>query len=481
MPNWSAEQQAIFTWFKSGKGNLVVRARAGTGKTTTIIEGINYAPEAKILLAAFNKSIASELEHKLKNPRAEAKTLHSLGFSFLRRAWTDVRIDNKGDRAKDLSRLAAPNAPDPILSLISKIHTKAREVNPFASNVKEMEEIAVRFELFPEPEWEQNKWDLKAACFAALRAIRFAAERTSLIDFSDMIFLPLIHNLVRPWFNMVIVDEAQDMTVAQLMLATGACKKGGRVCVVGDNRQAIYAFRGADSDSLDRLKEELKAKELGLTTTYRCPKKVVALAQAIVPDYQAAPSAPEGEIKDESWEGMIEKAKEGDFILSRTNAPLAKACMALLKKGVRARIKGRDLGQGLLNRIRQFKMNTLKELPGKLSEWQAQEGERMASLDREVAAKRMEFITDQCDLFENLAEGLASVTELEGRIRELFVDDAENKAVMCSTTHRAKGLETERVFLLAETFRSGKIEEDNIKYVAITRAKALLVWVSNPK
>src|SRR4051812_38185721 len=101
---WSSQQQDIFTEFKDGRSNLVIRARAGTGKTTTIIEAISYAPEEKILLAAFNKKIAEELKDKLKNPKAEAKTLHSLGFGFVRRNWPGVRLDN--ERADKLARQA---------------------------------------------------------------------------------------------------------------------------------------------------------------------------------------------------------------------------------------------------------------------------------------------------------------------------------------------------------------------------------------
>jgi len=56
-PDLESEQGKIFIWFESGSGNLIVRARAGTGKTTTIIEGAQRAPEDWILLAAFNKAI----------------------------------------------------------------------------------------------------------------------------------------------------------------------------------------------------------------------------------------------------------------------------------------------------------------------------------------------------------------------------------------------------------------------------------------
>ena len=113
---WSEEQEAVFQWFaQATPGNCVVRARAGTGKTTTIIEGITRAPEANILLAAFNKQIAEELQSRLTNPRAEAKTLHALGFSYLKRNWSKVRVD-ANNRAWDLARAACgPKVPDPIV------------------------------------------------------------------------------------------------------------------------------------------------------------------------------------------------------------------------------------------------------------------------------------------------------------------------------------------------------------------------------
>src|SRR5229473_2803675 len=97
---WSAQQLAIFEWFRNGKGNLVIRARAGSGKTSTIIEGITYASEQSIMLCAFNKRIATELGGRLRNPRAEAKTLHALGFGLVRNNWSGIRTDE--DRGENL-------------------------------------------------------------------------------------------------------------------------------------------------------------------------------------------------------------------------------------------------------------------------------------------------------------------------------------------------------------------------------------------
>src|SRR5207249_57292 len=83
--------------------NFVVRARAGTGKTTTIIEGVNRAPEQSILLCAFNKKIAEELNRQLNNPRAEAKTLHSLGLQMIRREWRGIPVASNNVHAESLT------------------------------------------------------------------------------------------------------------------------------------------------------------------------------------------------------------------------------------------------------------------------------------------------------------------------------------------------------------------------------------------
>jgi hypothetical protein len=87
---WSEAQETIFKWFEMdpesiwlySSKHLCILARAGTGKSTTILEGVNRAPESSILLCAFNKRIADELNTRT-NPNAEAKTLHALGYQMV--------------------------------------------------------------------------------------------------------------------------------------------------------------------------------------------------------------------------------------------------------------------------------------------------------------------------------------------------------------------------------------------------------------
>lgn len=479
-PKWSEQQVAIFEKFKTGKGNVVVRARAGTGKTTTILEGIGYAPEGKILLAAFNKKIAEELKFKLKNPAAEAKTLHSIGFGFVLRNWSGTQLDET--RGERLARQVLPNAPDPIINLVKRLAEKGKNIDPNPTLLR-MVDIAYQFDLDPDEEWEEDGWTVESVAQAAMKAMDLAAQKDGTIDFNDMIFVPVRNKWIRGRYDLVVIDEAQDMNACQIMIARGVCKPGGRIFVVGDDRQAIYGFRGADSGSIDRLKEELKATELGLTITYRCPQNVVSLAQRLVPDYKAAPTAPNGEISDTVFDKLHELADRGNFVLSRKNAPLAKVCLRLLKHGKRAMIEGKDIGKGLISIIKKVKGRSIPDFLERLTKWEDRQAARLRATGKESAEAKIEIVKDQAETLRALAEGVAGLKELQTRIETLFTETPGGKGdyIICSSVHKSKGLESDTVFVLRETLYPGgrgNLEEQNIEYVAITRAKRKLVWVS---
>ena len=267
-------------------------------------------------------------------------------------------------------------------------------------------------------------------------------------------------------------------------MAKGSVRKGGRVCVVGDDRQAIYGFRGAAQDGMGMMQRELRAIAYGLTTTYRCPKLVVLEAKGLVPDYNAAPSAPEGEILNSDQFAMMDMVKVGDAILSRANAPLMSTCLQLLKKGISARIEGRDIGRQLVGMVRKLKARSVPDFLKRLSRWEDKQLGRLKSMKDSEA--KVAVIRDQRETLEAVAEGCASVAEIESRINSLFQDSDDNQkpAVVLSSVHKAKGLEWDRVFLLSWTFGKRKPktaaeaqEEANIKYVAITRTKHALVHV----
>lgn len=485
---WSEQQVAIFDWFARGEGNLVVRARAGTGKTTTILEAVSRAPERTILLAAFNKRIADELKGRLSTDRCEAKTLHSLGFAFIRRHWKGVRVDsNRGFR---LAKAAAGDqSPDEILGMVAKLASVAKGVAPLAKSGEELVDLAFAFDCAPDEEWEDDGWTVERVAAAAHRAIELACEPDGTIDFDDMLAVPLRCRMTRAWYDLVVVDEAQDMNYAQLLLAEKARRRGGRLAVVGDDRQAIYGFRGADRGSLDRLKAAFEAVELGLTVTYRCGSTIVAEAKKLVPDFAAAPTNGPGVVRKATEAAAEEELRPGDYLLSRVNAPLAAWCLRLLRRGVRARIEGRDVSAGLRRLLKKTAVGPARNDLGLVLDRLDAHAEREATRagHHEAAQKRAARLRDQVETIRVLAEGLTTVGELLARLDELFAEGPDaGPRVVCSSVHRSKGLEADRVFVLEDTLPTKwpKIpatfdasEEANIEYVAITRARSELVWV----
>lgn len=484
--NWSEQQTAIFRWFRSGNGNLVVRARAGTGKTTTIIQGIEHAPERQILLAAFNVRNAKDLDRRVRSPSITAATLHSVGYRIVRRMWEGVRAERpeeRGFRAASLAQAACGDqAPDAILRMVAKLCSLAREQAPFAERAEDLEAIAWDFDCIPSADWEDYGWGAETVCAAALKAMEIAKLRPAygIIDFSDQLYLPLANRWARPLFDLVVVDEAQDMNLAQLELARRVCR--GRFVAVGDDRQAIYRFRGADSRSLDRIKLEMSCAELGLTVTYRCGAAIVQEAQVLVPDYHAAPSNPPGEVRFLVLDKLLDELQVGDVVLSRSNGPLIRWCLAILKTGVAARVEGKDLAAALRALIRDLATGRARgSMPAfleRLAAWEAKEVAR-ALASGEAGAGRAESVRDRADALRQLSEGVSGIPELQARIEQIFAEISASRCVVLMTVHKAKGMEWPRVFLLEDTFRSGG-EEDNIRYVAITRAERELVKAFDP-
>jgi superfamily I DNA/RNA helicase len=483
---WSTQQEDIFSWFAQSSSlyqykNLVVRARAGTGKTTTIIEGVQRAPESSILVCAFNKKIADELNSRIKaDSPAQAKTLHSVGYQAIRNQWRGMPVASGSNRSDQLTdTVCGSDVPKPIKRLVSLLHTKGRDMLPLSPTVDALRDLAFYFDYVPDDGW--GSYDVDYVAESAAEAMHIAATEEPRynvgIDYSDMIYLPLVWKLLQPIYELVVVDEAQDMTLAQLTIAQRICS--GRICVVGDDKQAIYAFRGADSRSLDRLKKELGAAELPLVTTYRCGQTIVKHAQRLVPDIQAGASNPDGVIDSCTDNQLLEQSAAGDFILSRLNAPLVSVTLKLLAKGKRAKMAGRDIGKGIvavLKRLRCNESTPLEEVAERLAEWERKTTTKFAAYGQNDLVERTR---DQAAMLRAFAEVAESTGELMRQIDHLFSDDKEAGTIICSSVHKAKGLETDRVFILMDTlYRRGVTqEEQNIEYVAVTRAKSHLTLV----
>lgn len=476
---WSDEQLAIFEEFRHGKQSVIVRARAGTGKSTTIKVGFSQAPEARMLYAVFNKKNQVEAQREITDPRVDVLTLHALGFRFIRGIWSNGKPDDDVEKYR-VAVACGNDSPDEVRSQVLKLvgFVKNQCVAPSLDDVLDIaDERGIET-----PEHEDFGWTVKRLALCVLKVLELSKVRDTegRISFNDMVWLPVACGWVRACYDMVCIDEAQDMNLPQLLMARGASR--GRVIVVGDDWQAIYGFRGAAADGLNMMQQALQAKSMGLTTTYRCPKAVVALAALLVNDYKAAPSAPEGEVRNISESLLPSVVQVGDAILSRANAPLMGICLKLLRKGTPARIEGKDLGKALIALVDRLNARSVPLFVTKLENWGKKQKARFENSKH--FETRAAAIDDQIETLKAVAEVAISVTEIKDRIRALFQDTDGNSrpAVVLSSVHKAKGLEWNTVYMIARTFKQAKGDEEaRIYYVAVTRAKATLVMASEDK
>ena len=479
--NWTSEQEKIFKEFETGKSHFRVTARAGTGKTTTIKEGLNHAKEEKILYLVFNKKLQLEAEQKITNQKVSVKTLHSLGYSYIARNWRKFKAGASTEFFRVKSE--CPEMPPFVMFQTAKLVSYLKNTVIIPTLKDAMEQADLRG--IDGGAFENEGWTVDRIAEVALKVIEKSKEYSFNISFDDMVYLPVALNWVKPEYDLVVIDEAQDMNLPQLTMATQACKQSGRICLVGDDRQAIYGFRGALPDGMDIFKEKLKTKEFALTVTYRCPKKVVQFAQAIVPDIRAADNAIEGELNLINEDLFLSGVRVKDAVLSRTNAPLMKQCLALLRKNIPSYCEGRDIGKTLIDLIQNLGGKTVSEFLINLEAWQ---GVQTAKATGKYAASKLDLVNDKVETLRCLSETVITIADLESKINSLFKDkdDVKIPSVVCSTVHRFKGLEVENSFLLMDTFQSKRRgltpdeikEESNIFYVGVTRCRKALNLVS---
>lgn len=520
----SAQQQAIVNEGENGNSSMLIEALAGTGKTFTLLKLLAVL-KGSSALTAFNYKIAQELDEKVNKEglKANVGTCHSYGFQAIRKAMPKVKIEGKGkDRAgfykmdrivtdleiepkmqrfvkeaislakqRAIGFLCPLNDPQAWLSLVShysldELLFQTDDNNQYGKN----EEIdPIERELY-------TKRALQVACKGLKMSIDLTVKE-KVIDFDDMIYIPLILKMHVQQYDNVLVDEAQDTNPARRALVKKMLKPGGRAIFVGDGNQAIYGFTGADNDSLEIIKREFGCKTFPLTMTYRCAKAVVSVAQQFVPSYEAFHTNKDGSyemINDDDFTAMMPELTPGeDAILCRNTKPLVDTAFRLIRQGIACRVEGKDIGKDLIRLIKKYerRCETMADMIECLEAYRNEETETLMAQGKEMAAESLNDRVDTILAIISYLSRNAEVADLINKIDEMFEDTPENEnpktKVILMTIHRSKGLEFKRVFLYGRNkFCPSRYarqawqfqQERNLEYVGITRAIETLIDVT---
>ena len=498
--NYSQFQKNILEWVQYGKGNAVVEAVAGSGKTFTLKECCRIIFEefnTKPLAIAFNRHIKEEMTNKI-GEYAQVQTFNSLGHGLVRDALRKHLTVEDTKYYKISRAIVYDNCGTDDKEYTNDVIQELKTVADFCmktltrtKSLVEVEEMVERYSL------DVEYLDVIFPWLGQVIKEGDKVARQGIISYSDQLFLPFLWNL-QPTvqYDWILGDEMQDTSSASLELFLKFSKPSGRILCVGDRNQSIFGFAGANSDALERLVKATEAIVLPLSICYRCPASHIELAQELVPHIQASPTAIEGEViklelKDSNKSGgytyseLFPLIQKGDLIICRLTAPLISLCIKLIAQRKAAKVKGREVGASLvkiISAVAKMPGFSFDDFPVFLEQYQ---NVRVAKFLVKDEQQKIQALEDKVAGILACYEAFSDCRNVESFKKEVNALFSEgNSTITLSTIHRAKGLEAERVILLhpeycgkkrdgmnAEAYR----QELNIEYVAKTRSKYMLI------
>lgn len=502
-------------------GAVVIRAGAGTGKTTTVSRRIAHGiatesyRQQRVLALTYTNRSAAELRARLRNlglGRVAVRTMHSAALAQLQYFWPQFTgkqlpqlITDKSAAMKLAFRtqLGAEPKPNSLPTLLAELEWTKFSLRGIDGWTAELRKLPAGL----------SETDLRGVLSEYERA---KAERGQM-DWEDVLVLclgmlleqPQALDEVRQQYRHFTVDEYQDFSPLQQALLELWVGDRSDICVVGDERQAIFGFSGATPEYLMRFRERHPdATEVELTQNYRSATSIVSLANKVLNRIPIQPARQvAGAVRRVHFGNSAAEAKavvewireslsdgrdpESIAVLARTNYLLADLIREL--EAARVPLQA-NVGTGywqhpevkqcvLMLRALQGKSDSeplFVELHGVLTllGW-------TPSPPQSDSSK-----WERLDWFNQILEELGDNPTLDEFLRELTERQQGNqeprrKAVTVSTIHAAKGLEWDEVYLIGvcdgkfphsmATSPEQLAEEQRLLYVAVTRAKDALV------
>lgn len=505
----STYQQNILDYIITGKDNLLINAVAGSGKTTTlmlILEALGK--DSNNLLCAFNVSIAEVLQSKIDKiglVNSKAINLHKLGYSLIRdylsyqKRWNITPNKIYKILNPELEKLNLGNL---VFELQKNIH---KEIISFcklcylnqltASETDDTYRQIIQF---------NGLYYIEDYCFSkAIELYRLYLDSTlagikkGLVDFDDMVCAPFYLDCVsNNNYDNILVDECQDLNNAQINIikiysqGRSRSKKNARLIFVGDDKQAIYGFAGANSDCFSNIpiKLDIKVKKLPLSICYRCGQNIVSYAKYFNPTIEPNPNGHNGLVKTllNFTELLADIGSNdditGSILLARKNSQLIKSFFKFFKAKTLFKInKGQN---SILDKIQDTLIEYKKTVDfDSLSELLINEKiDLLEKSSKKNTQNQLDFI--ECLLL--LCEQSYSYEEAIDWVNYLVDNGKRGKCLYGSTIHKSKGLEYKTVYLVTEHLplihpnqQPWQYEQEiNLAYIGCTRAIDNLVLVN---
>ncbi len=490
---------------RTSRSIIVVTAVAGAGKTATCLDVYNVLTHdlahQYIQFCAFNVKAKDEMISRGVEPK-HAKTLNGLGHANLARYAKARGLKLDVTTLKTIHVLQQTNHK---LAEIAPVRRFAKQMMGYAKaecltdfSRERLEAIADHFEVFIDLSYEECQ-ERYGMSFDALEAEAYEWIATAMrqnnvvpedgvwmVDFDDQVYLPVVLGIKCFENDLIIVDEAQDLSKANKRLVDRCLKKNGVLVLVGDDYQCIYAWRGCEVDGLAATlgRERLNPISAPLTYNWRSCEEIIDFAQGICPDIKCG-NGKHGMVNDMPLHkfNISNLVDTNVAILSRLRAPLIQYAIECLKNDIPFTFRFslqfiidnvKRIGDASLS-IRAFKRRLNTWVDEKTAQYQQQDADS-ALEELEDFAVIMETLLERVNTTHKVSDLVAAIRLLDEKIR------TADGSLCLSTIHGSKGLEWETTYVIGfedigkrATKAWKATEARNLKFVAVTRAKTNLI------
>lgn len=487
------EQEVILGgWLRSPV--VIIEAGPGCGKSTTcgmMASSLPSSEQPKVLGTAFNRDIVYALAKKLPS-RCDVRTLNGIGHM----AWETHRDAKSSLNAKKTREMLkhiqddgrwsiSPEEFEILINLVNM--AKAQGYLPPATgsaykSLISFHDLCLVSEIRAEPHYE------KLLNETLSRSIKAAYKGD--IDFEDQCYVSTFFasGTSFPSPEYLFVDEAQDLSPLQLLMVKRI--KAKHRIFVGDPKQAIYAFRGAMSDSFEKIREMFPEHVVyPLLRSFRLPSKVVSYLQSYNPRLTPG-KQDQGTLEVLSGTFTMLQMHEATWdksraILCRNNAPLYRVALACIASRVRFQISNPNFGKGLISDIRRVIRNLASVPADELPDLMARHWFKEDMDGKEFDAMCDKVATLAC--LANYSPTAETVVKMLSTLLTTQNLSDKSKPFVLATGHKAKGLEFDWVMHLDPGLIPAKfatkadevIQEHNIAYVINSRTLHTLLFANS--
>jgi DNA helicase-2/ATP-dependent DNA helicase PcrA len=461
------EQAAILDFVASTDRNLMIRAYAGCGKTSTLEMIDRSLDKTPKMLLCFNKAIAVEAKERML-PSTVVKTFNGLGHSI----WADAtgrRLSLNTKKINEIYRALIDEAPrherQEYWAISEQVYAGVNFARALgyipASNDKadkglcDFAAVSRLLDETPSPEVH--------ALIDKVLNISIVQAHQGVVDFNDQIYMPALFSGAYPTFPLVLIDEYQDLSPVNRRMVERLCRRSRQIGV-GDEAQAIYGFRGADESSMPTAIEQFNMDVLPLSLTFRCPSNIVDNVKWRVPNFRAFNAGGKVETLSDF------ELEDNSAVICRNNAPLLAVAMKEVLKGNTVDVSGVDIGAKVIKTMEKLGSETMtqRQTISAINDWLDEKLSLDSKTARDLAGCMLEFARHGKTLSAAIAYAKHLFENSHGTIRFM-------------TGHKAKGLEFDHVYHLEPSLLRHKDQDDNVHYVIDSRPKQTLSYITVPR